>query len=263
MSYDGKHSVTFYGGPDFNDLKNTWEDWQLIPMSRPTINPPPVQDFSITVPGRSGKIDFRKSVLPHPAYDNRVGSLEFIVDHDSDDYIRWNITYDKIMEFLHGETLRMVLDDEPDVYYEGVFSINEFKSNSDWSTITIDYDVKPYKNSIISSLDAWKWDPFSFVTGYIRKPSNYKISINAGQGAVLNEIIHVPGESTVTVSTDSKKIFTVVSYLINGESQRYFVTDKTEYKVSFTVYPEHPYFLISSTSVDNVDIYINFTEGRI
>ena len=38
--------------------------------------------------------------------------------------------------------------------------VNAWKSEKDWSRITIDYDVGPYKWSVLSSTDDWLWDPF-------------------------------------------------------------------------------------------------------
>ena len=263
MNYKGEHSITFYRVSDPEKVVNTWTDWQLIPVSRPTINPPSVQNFYLTIPGRSGKIDFTDSILPSPAYDNREGSLDFIVDHDSKDYIRWIITYNKISEFLHGQKLRMILSDEPDVYYEGRFSINEFKSNSDWSSIVIDYDVLPYKMSVVSSLDNWLWNPFNFITGYIRKPEDYKIKINGNQGPVMHTIINIPGESIVTIEINPKVLSVVYVFNKLGSMQTYRLSEDTDYKLTFTIYPERPNFYIQALSDFDIEVYINFTGGRL
>ena len=51
--------------------------------------------------------------------------------------------------------------------------VNAWKSEKDWSRITIDYDVGPYKWSVLSSTDDWLWDPFNFQNGVIR-PALFK-----------------------------------------------------------------------------------------
>ena len=87
--------------------------------------------------------------------------------------ISWHMAYSDIMDYLHGQKLRAVLEDDPEYFYEGRFTVNVWKSEKDWSRITIDYDVGPYKWSVLSSTDDWLWDPFNFQNGVIR-PAVFK-----------------------------------------------------------------------------------------
>ena len=61
------------------------------------------------------------------------------------------------------------MEDDPEHYYEGRFFFNEWKSDKDWSRITLDYNLKPYKMDIHSTTEEWMWDPFNFDTGIILK----------------------------------------------------------------------------------------------
>lgn len=151
------HSVTF-------GEKNTWDDWRLVPSTRPLFNPPAQKVKTVDIPGGDGLIDLSQSLTGYPVFQNRTGSMEFIVMND---FRPWHVAYSDILDYLHGRNLRAVLEDDPEYFYEGRFTVNAWKSEKDWSKIVIDYSVGPYKWSVQSSIDPWKWDPFNFQNGVI------------------------------------------------------------------------------------------------
>lgn len=157
------HSITFGD-------KNTWDDWRLVPSSRPLFNPPQQKTKTLEIPGGDGIIDLSQSLTGYPVYKNRTGSFEFYVMND---FKPWHMAYSDIMDYLHGQQLRAVLEDDPEYFYEGRFTVNAWKSEKDWSKIVVDYDVGPYKWSNLSSIDDWLWDPFNFQNGVIR-PTIFK-----------------------------------------------------------------------------------------
>lgn len=165
------HSITF-------GEKNTWEDWRLVPASRPVFNPPTQKTKLLEIPGGDGVIDLSQALTGYPVYQNRTGSIEFIVMND---FKRWHMAYSDIMDYLHGQNLRAVLEDDPEYFYEGRFTVNTWKSEKDWSRIVIDYNVGPYKWSVLSSVDDWLWDPFNFQNGVIRATlfKNIPVTTNA------------------------------------------------------------------------------------
>ncbi len=128
-------------------------------------NPPAQKVKTLDIPGGDGVIDLSQALTGYPVYENRTGSIEFIVMND---FKRWHIAYSDIMDYLHGQRMRAVLEDEPDYFYEGRFTVGAWKSEKDWSRVTINYDVGPYKWSVQSSVDEWLWDPFNFQNGVIR-----------------------------------------------------------------------------------------------
>ena len=68
------HSITFGD-------KNTWDDWHLIPSTRPLVNPPSRKKNTVDIPGADGSLDLSNVVSGHPVYENRSGSFEFIVEN--------------------------------------------------------------------------------------------------------------------------------------------------------------------------------------
>lgn len=158
--------------------KNTWADWYLIPSSRPVFNPPEPKTKFVDIPGADWHIDMSEVLTGDIAYNPRQGSLEFIVDNGQlSDYKadRWHVLYSEILDYLHGRILQATLEDDPLYYYEGRFSLNEWKSDPHNSKITVDYVVSPYKYEVSSSLEDWLWDPFDFEDGIIREYKDLRV----------------------------------------------------------------------------------------
>ena len=132
------HSITL-------GTKNTWDDWHLIPTSRPLFNPPPVKTSYIETPGLDGALDTTLEETDRPRYKNRTGSWEFYVENGFRDPFA---LYSEIMRHLQGQRMRAVLEDDPGYSYDGRFRVSAWKSGPDRSQITIEYDVAPYKQEI-------------------------------------------------------------------------------------------------------------------
>ena len=128
--------------------KNSWDDWHLVPKSRLLFAPPAVKTKYVDLPGANGSIDLTDTLTGSPAYENRQGTFEFYVING---YGNWAERYSEIMSYLHGRRMRAVLEDDPDYYYIGRFSVDGWGSEETWSTITISYNVEPYKYSVSSS----------------------------------------------------------------------------------------------------------------
>lgn len=203
------HSIT-YGD------KNTWDDWHLIPASRPLFNPPSVKTNYVDIPGANGSIDLTESLTGHPVFSNRTGSHNFIVMNG---YWDWTTAYSTIMEYLHGKRMRAVLEDDPAFYYEGRFSVSAWNSGKSYSTISINYDVSPFKKSIISTKDEWLWDTFNFETGIIQ--SFIDVEVVGFQDIVL--IGSIDYESpTIIASSEMTLQFDGKTYNILSGEHKYF-----------------------------------------
>lgn len=202
--------------------KNTWDDWHLIPSSRPLVNPPSVNEKFVDIPGMNGQLDLTETLLGYPTYANRTGSWEFYVMND---YWDWATAYSTIMRYLHGKRLRCVLDDDQSYYYEGRFKVNQWKSDKNWSMITIDYTINPFKHSIESSVDQWLWDPFNFETGIIRNykgievDGSYELRLVGGDDrAVPSFILKSLTSDNFTINYYAQDGATVLSSVLTSEN---------------------------------------------
>ena len=180
--------------------KNTWDDWHLIPTSRPLFNPPSVKTTLVSIPGGDGSLDLTEALAGRPTYENRTGSWTFAVENGFRD---WAELYSEVMAYLHGKELIAILEDDPNYYYKGRFAVNGWKSNKDYSEITIDYNVGPYKKSVHATGDDWLWDPFNFETGVIRSYKNLIVN-GSLTVTVVNDIVDsVP---TITCSASGMSV---------------------------------------------------------
>lgn len=125
--------------------KNTWDDWHLIPTLRPIINPPSVKKEQTDVPIMDGVVDFSTEPSGSMSYGFRQGSIEFLAENG---FRPWHELYSEIADYLHGQYARLILEDDPNYYYEGRLFVNEWRSDEHWSFVTIGYKLKPAKTAI-------------------------------------------------------------------------------------------------------------------
>lgn len=226
------HSITFGD-------KNTWDDWHLVPETRPVFEPPEVKTNYIDVPGANGSLDVSEALVGHPVYKNREGSWSFYVLRPEEGKHKWYQVYSRIMGYLHGKEMKAVLNDEPTYYYEGRFAVEQWDSTQkDYSHITIKYNVKPFKMNFMTSLDEeWLWDPFNFDEDQILFPAFKNIEIpssdvwtekefdyrNFNEAPICPKFIveTADGEGMDIIFKNHATPNAVVGHLPDGESQMY------------------------------------------
>ena len=133
------HSLIINVGDNYID---TWDDWKLIPSSRPVIAPPIERTKFVTVPGRDGALDYSRTPANRPTYDDRIGKIEFYLENDYAGW-DWETAYTTICETLKGQRVRFALEDNPSHYYSGLLWVDQFKSDKGHSKITLEYNLHP------------------------------------------------------------------------------------------------------------------------
>ena len=158
---------------------HTYDDWGLIPASRPVVSLPEVKTSYVECDAIDGSgIDVSEALTGYPLYKHRKFSQEFY--RQSKD--NWSGGFDRIFNWLHGRKIKMILDDDPSHFYTGRVQITSPKSDSYWSTITITAELDPFKYYVYSSIDYPKlvedgkestkaydntvWDLIDFENGY-------------------------------------------------------------------------------------------------
>lgn len=160
--YEGQHSLNFMT-LDGSEVKNTWTEWHLVPTSKLVVAEAGVSTNFIEIPGRGDPIDFTEYLTGKPVYGPRSGSWEFAIDNYHE---HWEAIRLRIVNFIHGKRLRVILTDIPTRYYEGRFTVNNLEPGEDFSHVTINYVLDVYSYSIYENADDWLWDPFNFDTDY-------------------------------------------------------------------------------------------------
>lgn len=134
------HSITFTVG---STSKNTWNQFHLIPSTRPVVAQPTPTFKYVDIPGRDGSIDLTNYLIGRPTYSDRSGSFKFYV---ANDYGRWEKRKLDLAKFFDGKKeMKMELEDDPHYYYLGRFYLADWTPGASNSEVTINYRVKPYK----------------------------------------------------------------------------------------------------------------------
>lgn len=161
--------------------KHSYKDWGLILAERPVITPPKVKTNYIDVPNANGSLDLTEILSDDVKYENREMTFKFIVLEDRK---RWHEIYSNIQEYLHGQEMKIILDEDRSYYYTGRCSVDDWTSSKVTSTIVIKALVEPYKLELYSSLEEWQWDDFNFESGIVR---NYKDIVVNGEHELIIE----------------------------------------------------------------------------
>lgn len=151
------HSMTIGG-------KHTFTDWGMVPAEIPVFSPPIPKTNYLDIPASNGSIDYTEVLTEKVYYQNRTGNFSFIVLDSG----TWASTYSTVLNFLQGKRLNCILDDDTAYFYTGRFWVNEWKSSRQHSTIVIDYNVEPYKQSISNTTGSidWLWNDLFNTTIY-------------------------------------------------------------------------------------------------
>lgn len=152
---------------DENSVKHrhSFFDWHLIPEERYSIEPPETKAEYMDIPGANGALDISEALTLYPVYKDIEGEMSFLVSNDKtfEGYqknefdIFWNSIYSDIKMFLHGKNRYFLIEDNPEWYYYGRFSVGKYDaSDKVHSKIVISYKLEPYRK--------WCWvtddDPF-------------------------------------------------------------------------------------------------------
>lgn len=203
-------------GITFDGEKHTYDDFGLCCTSV-DIGLPTVKKKQINLKGADGVLDLTDA-FGRTLYGNR--KLTFRFDHEDRNYTEWMIRAAEVVNYLHGKRKKVVLDNDPNYYYDGRISCKITKNNKIYSQIIIEIDAAPYKRDLRDAAEyCWNWDKFSFIDGVIRE--YYNIPVNGeyalliiGSEMPVTPVLNV--SAPMTVSKDGRTY-----HLVAGENHPY------------------------------------------
>jgi hypothetical protein len=159
-------------------------------MSRPVVDPPEVKTTYVDLPASHGVLDYTSLLLGETPYGQREGYWEFYVRPGHS----WASVYSNLMNYLHGVRHTVILEDDPGFQYVGRLFVDEWRSERNYSKITIRYNLDPFKYSTEAGGDRdWQWnDLFSNIIKYGRftvDGSKYRNFINEGSKGAIPTLV--------------------------------------------------------------------------
>lgn len=126
---------------------HSFRDFGLILLPNNAIGTPVPKTELIDIPGGDGMLDFTEA-FGDVKYGNRPLSFEFSTLVLQEGFMS---LFSSIQNALHGQKLKIILDDDPDCYYIGRITVSEWKADRRIGRISIDCDCEPFKQSIYTT----------------------------------------------------------------------------------------------------------------
>lgn len=153
--------------------KHTWKDYGLVIGNTDIVSEPSPKTNYIEMPGSSIRIDLTETLTGQVEYESR--QLKFSLGKMEREDL-WPVFYRTFLRAYQGKEVRVVLDQEPDVYYHGRAEVSGFSRNGRLGTFTLTIDADAYKYEINVSSEDWLWDVLNFETGIIRDYRGISVS---------------------------------------------------------------------------------------
>jgi len=134
-------------GVKFGNYHSFYE-WGLILGSKEIGSPEPKVN-QIEIEGGDGVLDLTE-FFGEVKYKNRPLSFQFSKTNIVPD--GFLALYSLVQDLLHGKKMQVILDDDPNHFYYGRVTINEWKSNKNIGEIVIDVDAEPYKYNLTETV---------------------------------------------------------------------------------------------------------------
>ena len=125
------------------DGKESQESYGLV-LTEAVIGQPELETVIISVPGRSGALDCTEKLFGGPVYKNRTITLTFKTRQKLAE-TTWPELQTKLSSLWHGQTKRIIFDDDPLYFYKGRLDIKSFTVEGPLWTIKVEADCKPHK----------------------------------------------------------------------------------------------------------------------
>lgn len=125
---------------------HSFRDFRLILSPNNAIGTPTPKYELLDIPGGDGMLDFTEA-FGEVKYGNRPLSFEFSTMVPQSEFMSLFAT---VQNALHGQKMKIILDDDPDCYYIGRITVSEWKADRLIGSLTIDCDCEPFKYHLAS-----------------------------------------------------------------------------------------------------------------
>lgn len=191
-----------------NKIYHTLNDWGLALGNNNYISDPEQETFYVNVPYRDGAVDLSTALSKRRVFKKR--ELSFKLGGIRERFL-WDYVISDIRNKIHGKECRLTLDNDKDHYWFGRVYVVDFDRTGELGTLTLSVpQADPYKYNIEMVGEAWRWDPFSFISGVVHDEGEIEIN---GETTVTIPVGMMPDVPTFVV-TDSENL----TVTLNGKT---------------------------------------------
>lgn len=202
--------VSFIDPNDESNIRHTFNDFGLI-LKTPEISEPEPQTTFIEIPFRDGSLDLTAPFgEDYVAYKDRFLYIPLV---DLDYTLDVNAKFARLAQAILGKRKKVILDKDPTYYYIGrCISFSDVEVEGLMGTVTVTFEVEPYRYSIYGANDRWKWDPFNFLTDMAIDAGSYPVNGTLTKTIQVGESDVVP---SITVDSDMTLEFEGKTYQLH------------------------------------------------
>lgn len=106
------------------------------------ISSPEVKRSSVDIPLRDGSVETTGFLSAIPHYGNRQVTVGLELRALRGE---WPYYYSQIMQDIHGQTVEVVFEEDPEFYWYGVAAVGVLEDHKSTAGITITVDAQPFK----------------------------------------------------------------------------------------------------------------------
>ena len=122
--------------------KHTYLNYGLMLESPPVISPPEPKEHWVEIPGMNGALDLSKVQTGEMQYRMRTISMPFAYIGPRED---WPDVYSEILNDIHGKSAHIILDNDPDYYYDGIVKVERYEPEKAHFGLSVICTVQPFK----------------------------------------------------------------------------------------------------------------------
>ena len=150
--YNGEHQICFWRKVfkktifiydderyTIENPKFSWDDFHLIPLTRPFIAESKPNYSVVQIPNSSKRLNITNNMAGGLTYESRTGEWEFAIDHDQ--WGDWVVSHHTLEEYFNGSKMLVALNDDPTKIYEGRIILKDYEAEKSYSKIKMAYDL--------------------------------------------------------------------------------------------------------------------------
>lgn len=119
---------------------HSYRDFSLV-LGEKEIAAPKVKTVKIEIGGADGALDLTE-FFGEPNYDDVTHKFQFFTLVPQVEFLA---LYSTIKDAIHGQKVRIVLDDDPGFFYLGRCHVSSFTSAKGVGTVSVEADCEPWK----------------------------------------------------------------------------------------------------------------------